>query len=85
MWWLCHFFGLFFSFFLYGRRLRNHSKNWVRTNVLLKELSKQYIFFCAIGFVIGVVPAYLLLENGSKIFAYRITIQIFPLQLLSVF
>jgi putative ABC transport system permease protein len=37
------------------------------TNVLLKELSKQYVFFCAIGFVIGVVPAYLLLENGSKI------------------
>jgi putative ABC transport system permease protein len=75
-------FGLFaLASFSMERRLREiaiRKTLGAETNVLLKELSKQYVFFCLIGFVIGVVPAYLLLEKWLENFAYRITIQIFP-------
>nr|WP_315256278.1 ABC transporter permease [uncultured Flavobacterium sp.] len=75
-------FGLFaLASFSMERRLREiaiRKTLGAETNVLLKELSKQYVIFCLIGFVIGVVPAYLLLEKWLENFAYRITIQIFP-------
>lgn len=75
-------FGLFaLASFSMERRLREiaiRKTLGAETNVLLKELSKQYIVFCAAGFVIGAVPAYLLLEKWLENFAYRITIQIFP-------
>ncbi len=48
------------------------------TNVLLKELSKQYIVFCVIGFLIAVFPAYYLLSLWLEDFAYRITISFLP-------
>ena len=48
------------------------------TNVLLKELSKQYIIFCVIGFVLALFPAYYLLNKWLENFAYRIDISIFP-------
>ncbi|WP_116787717.1 ABC transporter permease [Flavobacterium psychrotrophum] len=44
------------------------------TNVLLKELSKQYVVFCIIGFIIAFVPAWLLLDKWLDNFAYRISI-----------
>ncbi len=75
-------FGLFaLASFSMERRLREiaiRKTLGAETNVLLKELSKQYVVFCLIGFVIGVVPSYLLLEKWLENFAYRITIQIFP-------
>ncbi|MBS7255321.1 ABC transporter permease [Flavobacterium branchiicola] len=46
------------------------------TITLLKELSKQYVIFCIIGFLIGTVPAYLLLQKWLENFAYRIDISI---------
>lgn len=48
------------------------------TNVLLKELSKQYILFCGIGFLIALFPAYYLLNKWLENFAYRIEISIYP-------
>ncbi len=48
------------------------------TNVLLKELSKQYIIFCVIGFLIAVFPVYYLLNKWLENFAYRIDISIYP-------
>jgi putative ABC transport system permease protein len=48
------------------------------TNVLLKELSKQYIIFCVIGFLIALFPAYYLLNKWLENFAYRIDISIYP-------
>jgi putative ABC transport system permease protein len=48
------------------------------TNVLLKELSKQYIIYCVIGFLIAVFPAYYLLNKWLENFAYRIDISIYP-------
>ncbi len=48
------------------------------TNVLLKELSKQYIVFCVIGFLTALFPAYYLLNKWLENFAYRIDISIFP-------
>lgn len=48
------------------------------TTILLKELSKQYVLFCVIGFLIGMVPAYLLLEKWLENFAFRITIPPMP-------
>lgn len=48
------------------------------TNVLLKELSKQYIVFCGIGFLIALFPAYYLLNKWLENFAYRIEISIYP-------
>ena len=48
------------------------------TNVLLKELSKQYILYCIIGFVLALFPVYYLLEKWLENFAYRIDISIDP-------
>jgi putative ABC transport system permease protein len=48
------------------------------TNVLLKELSKQYIIFCVIGFLIALFPAYYLLNKWLENFAFRIDISIYP-------
>jgi putative ABC transport system permease protein len=48
------------------------------TNVLLKELSKQYIVFCVIGFLIALFPVYYLLNKWLENFAFRIDISIYP-------
>ena len=48
------------------------------TNVLLKELSKQYIVYCVIGFLIAVFPTYYLLNKWLENFVYRIDISIYP-------
>ena len=48
------------------------------TNILLKELSKQYVVFCLIGFVIGIVPAYILLQKWLEDFAFRIGMSVVP-------
>lgn len=48
------------------------------TNVLLKELSKQYIVFCVIGFLIALFPVYYLLNLWLENFAFRIDISIIP-------
>jgi putative ABC transport system permease protein len=48
------------------------------TSVLLKELSKQYIFFCVIGFLIAVFPVYYLLNKWLDNFVFRIDISFYP-------
>ncbi|SDH14644.1 putative ABC transport system permease protein [Flavobacterium omnivorum] len=48
------------------------------TNTLLKELSKQYILYCAIGFLIALFPVYYLLNKWLENFAFRIDITVFP-------
>ncbi|UFH34957.1 ABC transporter permease [Flavobacterium acetivorans] len=48
------------------------------TNILLKELSKQYILYCIIGFLIAVIPVYYLLNRWLENFAFRIEIAIYP-------
>lgn len=48
------------------------------TNVLLSALSKQYVLFCIIGFLIAVFPVYYLLNKWLENFAYRIEISILP-------
>lgn len=48
------------------------------TNVLLKELSKQYILYCIIGFLIALFPTYYLLNTWLENFAFRIEITLFP-------
>ncbi|TRW25906.1 FtsX-like permease family protein [Flavobacterium zepuense] len=48
------------------------------TQTLLKELSKQYIVFCVIGFVIALFPAYMLLDKWLDNFAFRISISPIP-------
>ncbi|MFH6987793.1 ABC transporter permease [Flavobacterium collinsii] len=48
------------------------------TTVLLRELSKQYVVFCMIGFAIGIIPAYLLLRKWLEDFAFRIEIPLLP-------
>jgi putative ABC transport system permease protein len=48
------------------------------TSVLLKELSKQYILFCVIGFLIALFPVYYLLTLWLENFAFRITISWVP-------
>lgn len=48
------------------------------TKVLLKELSKQYILFCIVGFLIALFPVYFLLDKWLENFAYRIEISILP-------
>lgn len=48
------------------------------TNVLLKELCKQYIVFSIIGFLIALFPAYYLLNKWLENFAYRIGISVYP-------
>nr|WP_315170821.1 FtsX-like permease family protein [uncultured Flavobacterium sp.] len=48
------------------------------TNVLLKELSKQYIIYCVIGFLLALFPVYYLLNMWLENFAFRITISVLP-------
>lgn len=48
------------------------------TNILLKELSKQYVVYCAIGFLMAIFPAYFLLQKWLNNFAFRIDIPILP-------
>ncbi|WP_026704621.1 ABC transporter permease [Flavobacterium soli] len=48
------------------------------TKTLLKELSKQYIIFCIIGFVMALFPVYFLLDKWLENFAYRIDISAIP-------
>ena len=48
------------------------------TKTLLKELSKQYVVFCVIGFLIALFPAYFLLDKWLENFAYRIEISALP-------
>ena len=53
------------------------------TKTLLKELSKQYIVFCIIGFITAFVPAWLLLDMWLDNFAFRI--QMSPLPFIAGF
>ncbi|MEN2415221.1 ABC transporter permease [Flavobacterium mesophilum] len=75
-------FGLFaLASFSMERRLREiaiRKTLGAETNMLLKELSKQYVLFCLIGFLIGIIPAYLLLEKWLENFAFRIDIPVLP-------
>ena len=75
-------FGLFaLASFSMERRLREiaiRKTLGAETNILLKELSKQYVIFCLIGFVIGIIPAYLLLRKWLENFAFRIDIPLLP-------
>jgi len=48
------------------------------TKTLIKELSKQYIIFCIIGFFIASFPVYYLLDKWLDNFAYRIDISLLP-------
>ena len=48
------------------------------TNILLISLSKQYVVFCIIGFLIALFPVYYLLNKWLENFAYRIDISALP-------
>ena len=48
------------------------------TKTLLKELSKQYIIFCILGFAIALFPVYFLLDKWLENFAHRIAISVVP-------
>ncbi|MEN2400156.1 ABC transporter permease [Flavobacterium sp. MC2016-06] len=48
------------------------------TNILLRELSKQYVIICLTGFFIVIIPAYLLLQQWLENFPFRIDIPILP-------
>lgn len=75
-------FGLFaLASFSMERRLKEiaiRKTLGAETDILLKELSKQYIIFCLMGFVIGIVPAYILLHKWLEDFAFRINISVIP-------
>ncbi|MCC9065423.1 ABC transporter permease [Flavobacterium piscisymbiosum] len=75
-------FGLFaLASFSMERRIREiaiRKTLGADTNVLLKNLSKQYVVFCLIGFLIGIIPAYLLLQKWLEDFAFRIDIPLLP-------
>ena len=46
--------------------------------MLLAALSKQYVIFCIIGFLIALFPVYYLLDKWLENFAYRIDISAIP-------
>jgi len=46
------------------------------TGSLLKSLSKQYVYYAIIGFVLAVFPSYILMQKWLENFAYRIDISI---------
>ncbi len=48
------------------------------TKTLLKNLTKQYVIFCVIGFLIAVFPTYLLLEKWLSNFAFRVDVSVIP-------
>jgi putative ABC transport system permease protein len=75
-------FGLFalasFSMERRAREIAIRKTLGADTSVLLKDLSKQYVIFCLIGFMIGIIPAYLLLQKWLEDFAFRIHIPLLP-------
>jgi putative ABC transport system permease protein len=75
-------FGLFaLASFSMERRLKEiaiRKTLGAETDILLKELSKQYVGFCLIGFVIGIIPAYILLQKWLEDFAFRINVSVIP-------
>ncbi|PIF32420.1 putative ABC transport system permease protein [Flavobacterium sp. 9] len=75
-------FGLFaLASFSMERRLKEiaiRKTLGAETDVLLKALSKQYVLFCLIGFAIGIIPAYILLQKWLENFAFRIGVSVFP-------
>ncbi|MDR7369519.1 ABC transporter permease [Flavobacterium aquidurense] len=75
-------FGLFaLASFSMERRLKEiaiRKTLGAETDILLKELSKQYVIFCLIGFLIGIVPAYILLQKWLENFAFRVNISPVP-------
>jgi len=75
-------FGLFaLASFSMERRLKEiaiRKTLGAETDALLKELSKQYVIFCLVGFAIGVVPAYILLQKWLENFAFRIGVSVVP-------
>lgn len=75
-------FGLFaLASFSMERRLKEiaiRKTLGAETDVLLKDLSKQYIIFCLIGFLIGIIPAYILLQKWLENFAFRTGISTVP-------
>lgn len=81
-------FGLFaLASFSMERRLKEiaiRKTLGAETDILLKELSKQYIIFCLIGFAIGIVPAYILLQKWLEDFAFRINISAIPFSIALV-
>lgn len=48
------------------------------TKTLLIALSKQYILFCIVGFLIALFPVYFLLSKWLENFAFRIDITLLP-------
>ena len=48
------------------------------TSSLLRELSKQYLLFCIIGFVVAFVPTWYVLNKWLENFAFRIDISATP-------
>ncbi|MFV8358048.1 ABC transporter permease, partial [Flavobacterium sp. XS1P32] len=48
------------------------------TNSLLIELSKQYILYCTIGYLIALFPVYYLLNKWLENFAFRIHMTVIP-------
>lgn len=46
------------------------------TGSLLKSLSKQYVYYAIIGFVLAVFPSYIFMQKWLENFAYRIDISI---------
>lgn len=75
-------FGLFaLASFSMERRLKEiaiRKTLGAETDALLKELSKQYVGFCLLGFVIGIIPAYILLQKWLENFAFRIGVSVVP-------
>ncbi|TPG40713.1 ABC transporter permease [Flavobacterium pectinovorum] len=81
-------FGLFaLASFSMERRLKEiaiRKTLGAETDVLLKALSKQYVIFCLMGFAIGIVPAYILLQKWLENFAFRINVSIVPFSIALV-
>lgn len=48
------------------------------TASLLKELSRQYLVFCIIGFLVAFVPTWMVLQKWLEDFAYRIDMSAIP-------
>jgi putative ABC transport system permease protein len=75
-------FGLFaLASFSMERRLKEiaiRKTLGAETDALLKELSKQYVGFCVLGLIIGIFPAYILLNKWLENFAFRIDVPVLP-------
>lgn len=48
------------------------------TGSLLRELSRQYLVFCFIGFIVAFVPTWIVLQKWLEDFAYRIEMSFVP-------